>query len=282
MGFFDGVHRGHRRVIESAATDGALRGVLTFRPHPLTLLCPERAPLLITPHYEHKEKLLRDLGTDVLLVLPFTRELATTSPRDFLNILNGCCNIAGISVGSNWHFGRGGSGNADFLRSCGDEYGFRTCICNILSHDGLTICSSTIRELLRLGDIKTANAMLGYPFTISGTVEHGQKLARQFGFPTANISLPMSAACPRAGVYKVQSVIDGVLKKGIANVGKRPTIDELYKPTRLEAHFFDWSGDLYGKQLLVELTDFIREERSFPDLDSLQAQIQRDMTLARS
>ncbi len=282
MGFFDGVHRGHRRVIESASTEGALRGVLTFRPHPLSLLAPGRAPLLITPHYEHKQKLLRDLGTEVLLILPFTRELASTSPRDFLRNLTDSCTIAGISVGSNWHFGRGGSGNADFLRAWGNEHKFRTCISDMLSHGNHTICSSAIRELLRQGDISTANSMLGYNFTITGTVEHGQKLARQFGFPTANISLPISAACPRAGVYQVQATIDGKLRKGIANVGKRPTIDELYKPTRLEAHFFDWSGDLYGKQLFVELTDFIREERSFPDLDSLKSQIQCDMALAKS
>ena len=282
MGFFDGVHLGHRRVIESADTAGALRGVLTFMPHPLAVLRPELAPALLTPSPDTKAELLQALGVDVLLVLPFTTERAALSPREFLDVLCSHCKVAGISVGSNWHFGKGGSGNADFLRSEAARRGFRACVNDMLMLGKDTVCSSRIRSLLAEGDIPAANAMLGRHFCVRGTVEHGQKLARTLGFPTANITLPASAAHPRAGVYAVRCMLDGQPVQGIANIGLRPTICEDYKPTRLEAHFHNWSGDLYGKELNVELLDFIRPEQRFSGIDALKAQIERDIAYATS
>ncbi len=282
MGFFDGVHLGHRRVIESAVSEGALKGVLTFMPHPLALLKPELAPKLITPYPDAKAKLMEELGVDVLLVLPFTAELAALSPEDFLNTLHSACGIAGISVGNNWHFGKGGRGDAAFLRREAERLDFTACVNDMLLLEGDTVCSSRIRELLSEGNITRANAMLGRPFSIQGTVEHGQKLARTLGFPTANITLPNSAALPCPGVYEVRCKLEDTICSGIANIGKRPTICEDYKPTRLEAHFPGWSGNLYDMTLGVELHRFIRPEQRFNGIDALKTQIEQDIASLNS
>ena len=278
-GFFDGVHEGHKRVILSADTPGALRGVLTFSPHPLALLKPEAAPSLLTPYCEQKEALLQALGVDILLELPFTRELAAMPPQEFISTLCSVCKVAGISVGNNWHFGKGGEGNAAFLQAEAAHRGFRACVSDMLLQEGEIVCSSRIRTLLKEGNIERVNRMLGRSFSVFGRVEHGQKLARKLGFPTANIALPASAALPKAGVYGVSASIHGTICRGIANIGLRPTIDEEVKITRLEAHFPEWkNGDFYGEKLEVNLHSFIREERKFDSIESLKKQIESDIS----
>ena len=279
IGFFDGVHEGHRRVISSANTPGSKRGVLTFVPHPMALLRPHSAPLLLTPHAEVKHRLLADLGVDVLLELPFTRELAALSPEDFIEQLCSSCKVAGISVGDNWHFGKGGIGNADFIRKEAAKRGFRACISDMLLMGEDTVCSTRIRALLGDGNMDKTSQMLGRPFSIFGTVEHGQKLARKLGFPTANIALPASAALPCPGVYSISATIKGQLYHGIANVGLRPTIQENIKITRLEAHFTDWNqGDFYGESIEVFLHSFIRKEQKFSSIEALKMQIEEDLS----
>ncbi len=280
MGFFDGVHRGHRLVVESADTPGALRGVLTFAEHPLALLAPERQPRLLTPHAGHKAALLEALWVDILLELPFTPELAALSPQDFLVRLSTACprGIAGLSVGENWHFGRGGRGDAAFLRQWGQAHGCRVCIQPLLQEDGEPVCSSRIRRVLAAGEPAEATRLLGHPFCISGRVEPGQQLARKLGFPTANITLPAEAALPPMGVYEVAFCHGGERLRGVANLGLRPTIDEAHKPVRLEVHVIGgWRGDLYGCELTVELRRFIRPERRFESMDALRAQMTADI-----
>lgn len=278
IGFFDGVHEGHRRVIQSANTPGAMRGVLTFVPHPMALLRPDSAPLLLTPQAELKHRLLADLGVEVLLELPFTKELAALSPEAFIEQLCNACTVAGISVGDNWHFGKGGVGNADFIKKEAAKRGFRACISDMLMMEKDTVCSTRIRALLGEGNMDKTTQMLGRPFSIFGTVEHGQKLARKLGFPTANIALPASAALPCPGVYSVSATIKGQLCHGIANVGLRPTIQENIKITRLEAHFTDWNnGDFYGESIEVFLHSFIRKEQKFSSIEALKAQIKEDL-----
>ena len=277
MGFFDGVHLGHRKVIESASSPGALRGVLTFHPHPLAILKPGNEPKLLTPSPNFKAELLHKLNVDVLLVLPFTAELAAMSPQRFIDTLCASCRVAGISVGSNWHFGKGGCGNADFLIKTAARSGFCARVNELLQLGDETVCSSRIRELLTEGNITLINEMLGRPFTICGTVEHGQKLARTLGFPTANISLPPSAALPKAGVYEVQCYHGSRLLHGIANIGLRPTIDEKIKTPRLEAHFLHTHENLYGQQLHIQLLRFIRPEQRFENISILKKQIEQDI-----
>lgn len=277
MGFFDGVHRGHRRVIESADTPGALRGVLTFAQHPLAVLAPQRQPKLITPDGEQKRALLAELGVQVLLELPFTPELAAMGPREFLEALRGVCRMAGISVGRNWHFGKRGVGNAAFVEVYAAEHGLRACVQDMAEVQGERICSSRIRELLQEGNLPLAQEMLGHPFCIHGTVESGQKLARQLGFPTANMRVHPAAALPPFGVYEIAACVDGAPVRGIANLGLRPTIDETQKVLRLETHLLNWQGDLYGLPLQVELLRFLRPERKFASVAELQVQITADV-----
>ncbi len=279
LGFFDGVHRGHRKVIESATTPGALRGVLTFAEHPLALLAPEKQPRLITPLAEQKRALLEALGVDVLLELPFTRELAAMEPRAFLDALRGSCPMAGISVGRNWRFGRGGAGDAAFVESYAAEHGLNACVQDMAVLDGERICSSRIRELLQEGDLSRAEEMLGHAFTIAGVVEPGQKLARRLGFPTANITMHSQAVLPPAGVYEVSVQVAGAPCRGIANLGLRPTIEESHKVVRLETHLLNWQGDLYGCGLQVELRRFLRPERRFASVEELRAQIAADVQM---
>ncbi len=279
MGFFDGVHRGHRRVIESADTPGALRGVLTFAQHPLAVLAPQRQPKLITPDSGQKRALLAELGVQVLLELPFTPELAATGPREFLDALRGVCRMAGISVGRNWHFGKGGVGNAAFVEAYAAEHGLRACVQDMAELQGERICSSRIRELLQEGNLPLAQEMLGHAFSIHGTVEPGQKLARKLGFPTANMQIHPAAVLPPFGVYEVAASVEGAVVRGIANLGLRPTIDEAQKVLRLETHLPGWQGDLYGRPLQVELLRFLRPERKFASVAGLQAQIAADIQM---
>lgn len=277
-GFFDGVHKGHQRVILSADTPGALRGVITFTPHPLAVLKPQIAPLLLTPHPAQKHRLFENLGVDILLELPFTHQLAAMTAEQFLDALCNACKVAGISVGSNWHFGKDGAGNADFLRRQASLRGFSARVSNMLTSGENVVCSTRIRTLLQEGKMEETTHMLGRPFSVSGTVEHGQKIARKLGFPTANIALPSAAALPAYGVYAVSAIINGAAYHGIANLGLRPTIDESHKITRLETHLTDYHGDdFYGEHTEVYLHRFIRAEQKFSSVDALKKQIQADI-----
>lgn len=280
MGFFDGLHLGHSRVIGSATAPGALRGVVTFEPHPLALLQPETAPLLLMPDPTQKRVRMEALGVDVLLTLPFTRELADMAAAEFLEQLyNACPNgIHSFSVGSNWHFGKNGSGNVLLLRELAAARGSAVCENGLLTlPGGEVVCSSSIRKLLAAGDLRGVENMLGRPFEIAGCVEHGQHLARKLGFPTANITLPPNAALPPFGVYEVTCEYQGTTLHGIANLGLRPTIRETVKQVRLETHFLDFSGDLYAAPLLIALRRFLRPEKTFPHLEALTAQIRADI-----
>ncbi len=277
MGFFDGVHLGHRRVIESARAEGAVRAVLSFCNHPAGVLRPEAHPKLLTPDPQCKNALLEKLGVQAHLCIPFTRELADTEAEAFLDTLRAELNPACLSVGSNWRFGRRGSGNAETLRAYGARHGIAVAVNELLERNGPRVSSSRIREVLAQGRLEDATDLLGHPFCICGVVEHGQHLARSLGFPTANITLQPHAAVPPFGVYAVSADVGGQELHGIANLGLRPTIDETHKPIRLETHFKDWAGNLYGTRLTVALRRFIRPERKFSSIDELRAAIRRDV-----
>ncbi len=282
LGFFDGMHLGHQAVIAAARQEGALCGMLSFAQHPMSVLCPERAPLLIQPHVEQRIATAEQNGVDVLLLLDFTPELARLSPTDFLDKLARYAPVAGISMGDNCHFGAGGAGDASFVRAYAESLGWQCHIASMCLLNGERICSSRVREALKLGNLPLVQAMLGRAFTIDGTVEHGQELARQLGFATANIALPTQAALPPFGVYAVRSQIDGAPVAGVANLGLRPTIDEEYKIVRLETHFLDWSGDLYDRDLSIELLHFIRPEQRFEGLAALKSAIAQDVAAVKS
>ena len=278
MGFFDGVHRGHLRVIKAAHSPGALCGVLTFDRHPLALLRPESAPSLLTPDAAYKAWLLESQGgVDVLLRLPFTADLAATSAVDFLKALGRACCVAGISVGANWHFGCGGVGTPDLLRREGLRQNFAVNVQPLAETAGIPVSSSRTRAELAAGRLGMVAQLLGRPFALVGQVQHGQRLARELGFPTANIHVSQDAALPPFGVYRVRCCVDGMPRMGIANLGLRPTIVEQQKIPRLEVHLPGWQGDLYGQRLVVELLELLRLERAFSSLEELKAQMRRDL-----
>ncbi|MBT9449420.1 riboflavin biosynthesis protein RibF [Akkermansia glycaniphila] len=284
MGFFDGVHRGHESVILAARRfPEALCGVLTFEEHPAAVLRPDKAPPLIVADAEQKARLIERLKPDVLLVLPFTPEFAALPAEEFLRRLSLACPIAGISVGENWQFGAGRTGNIDFLREQGKRMGFGVSFASMVP-SGIgdrPISSTLIREVLAEGDMEQARFLLGHPYAIEGKVVHGRQIGRTWGFPTANIKV-RNGALPPFGVFCIRTEVDGRVFDGVANLGRRPTMEQEHPPLLLECHLFGDAGDLYGKRLSVDLLHFLRGERKFESFDALKAQIGSDCEAAKA
>lgn len=291
LGNFDGVHRGHRQVIqptlEWVATQStptpAHATVVTFNPHPREYFTG-RSRQLLTP-LEEKVTLLEDLGITQLVLLPFDSELAALSPSEFVaKILVEQLQATFVSIGDNFRFGRDRAGSAEDLQRIGSKFGVKVNRVGLAAQAGNHISSSRIRAALANGKVPEANALLGRPYTLTGIVVTGQRRGRTLGFPTANLEVPVNKLLPRQGVYYVRVTspafapptepIDGVM-----NLGLRPTIDGT-TPT-IEIHLLDWAGDLYGQTLTVSLYRFLRAERKFPSLDALRSQITADCEVAR-
>lgn len=283
IGMFDGVHGGHRRVIERARRLAADRGlpceVFTFVEHPRTVLRPDSPVPLLTPWPEKLER-LRALGVDALVAAHFTPDLAALSPEAFVErILVRQLGVAGVVTGFNFHFGHRQAGNTQVLRELGAGHGFEVEIVSPIESEGGVVSSSRIRERIATGHVEEANALLGYPYTLTGEVIHGDKRGRTIGFPTANLEIPREKLLPAYGVYACWVELRGERLPGIVNIGQRPTFD----PPKLmiEAHLFDWSGDIYGETLSVSLVQRIRAEQAFPGVQALIAQITADCQVAR-
>jgi len=282
VGNFDGLHRGHRAiaqtVLERSRATGGSSLLVTFDPHPLRVLAPERAPLMLTTR-KQKLALIEAAGIEFLLVLPFTVELAEVSAEAFVKEhLAAGLGVREVYVGANFNFGRGREGNADLLvRLCG-ELGIRAAQVGEVRCLGSPVSSSRIRRALQAGEVELACELLGRPYALEGTVIHGESRGAALGFPTANL-----AASPgfllADGVYAARATWDGGSASAVVNVGVRPTVDGA---TRLvEAHLFDVTPDLYGRRLRLEFRDRIRPERRFASLDELRSQIAEDAATAR-
>jgi riboflavin kinase/FMN adenylyltransferase len=294
LGNFDGVHQGHRQVIEPILQSDAgqmdiVKTVVTFNPHPQEFFSGQTRCLL-TPLAE-KVLQLKEIGVEQLVLLPFDRELASLTPDQFVaSILVQGLQAKFISVGQDFCFGRERIGTAENLKAIAAAYGINVAIAALKCLDEMRISSSAIRQALLAGEVQAAKSLLGRSYTLVGQVVSGQQVGRTLGFPTANLELPQEKFLPCLGVYAVRvQVCDRLdqflncaapLLPGVMNLGHRPTIDG----TRLtpEVHLFDWSGNLYNKVLSVHLEHFIREEQKFASLEQLQAQIQADCDLARS
>ena len=283
VGTFDGVHAGHRRLVErarlTAADLGAPSAVFTFVEHPRTILRPDNPVALLTPWPEKLER-LSALALDACFAAHFTPDLALLSPEDFVRrILVDELGVAAVVTGFNFHFGHGQVGNPQTLRDLGKKYGFPVEIVPPVEADGGLISSTRLRELLATGRIEAANGILGYDYTLSGTVIHGDKRGRTIGFPTANLDVPREKLLPAYGVYACWADLGGQRLPAVVNIGQRPTFD----PPKLmiEAHLFDWEGDIYGEQLAVSLVERIRGEQAFPSVQALVAQITADCQRAR-
>lgn len=283
VGVFDGLHLGHQEVIraaqEHATQHHGTAVVVTFTPHPVQVLRPDSAPMLLCGA-RHQQLILSQIGIGHLLACPFTAETARTPAQDFIQQLVAASRPLGcISVGYTWSFGHARTGNIHLLMDMGEKHDFAVYGVPPLKVGGTVVSSTLIREAIARGDFTAAATLLGRDYTVFGTVVEGRKLGRQLGFPTANVDVE-NEQLPPLGVYAVEARIDTQWLRGVANLGRRPTVAEDAEPS-LEVHLLDWSGDLYGKDMEVRFTRHLRSEMKFGSLDELKAQIARDVAAAK-
>ncbi|NJR49270.1 MAG: bifunctional riboflavin kinase/FAD synthetase [Leptolyngbyaceae cyanobacterium CSU_1_3] len=282
LGNFDGIHQGHLQVIAPVMNDDSQTRatVVSFSPHPKEFFTGQPRKLL-TPHSE-KALQLSTIGVEQLVLLPFNRELAALTPQQFVEeILIRHLQARRVSIGQDFRFGCKRAGTATDLQAIASDYGIEVTIVPLLTFQGVRISSSAIREALQSGDLHGANRMLGRAYCLVGEVVQGQQLGRTIGFPTANLQLPAEKFIPKQGVYAVRVSGTGIDRElGVMNIGNRPTVNGV-KQT-IEVHLLDWSGDLYGQTLTVELKQFIRSEQKFNSLDDLKSQIRADCDTART
>lgn len=283
LGNFDGLHLGHQELIKMvmkrARETGAVSMVVTFRPHPLKILAPDKCPPLISI-YEEKIALFEKLGLDVLVKIPFTVDFASMSPEDFTRKV--LCELLGakeIFVGYNYRFGKGRTGNVGTLKKLGKQCGFVVREVEQVSFDGEVISSTKIRKLLAEGSVEQAARLLGRDYAITGVVVKGDGRGKGLGFPTANIA-PKHAIIPANGVYAVRFFVREKFYDGIANIGLRPTFDE--NRLTIEVHVLDFNEDIYGEEISLYFVGRIREERKFKGPDDLVRQIASDIGTARN
>ena len=289
IGNFDGVHLGHQQVIADASAlaeaKGVPLGVMLFDPHPQQFFAPDAPPFRLT-RLATRAALLAGLGVNFTLALPFDAAMAACEAEDFItDILVGKLNVSAVCVGYDFCFGKGRKGNFAMLRDVGGEMGFETFATEAVLQPDTTnpFSSSAIRNFLRDGEPEKAAALMGHAFAVEAEVQTGDRRGRTIGFATANMPLD-DYVLPKFGVYAVRAdILDGDFAgqalRGVANLGLRPTVGT-DKP-RLESHFFDFDGDLYGANLRVSLLHFIRPEQKFDGLDALKAQIAKDTNKAR-
>ena len=282
IGFFDGVHLGHRYLLQQlealAEANGLSAVAVTFDCHPRQVVCEDFVPSLLTTQ-EEKLTLLSETFKGEVVVLPFTRELSTLSAKEFMQtVLREKLNATLLLMGYNHRFGHG-SGTHEEYAAWGRETGLEVCLAEALP--GEKVSSSRIRSMISVGEIEQANAMLGYPYFLTGEVTEGKQIGRQIGFPTANLLLPEQKLLPACGVYAVWALMpDGTKRGGMLCIGHRPTI-EPHGEISIEVHIFDFNGDLYGEQIRIDFIGRLREERHFASLDALQLQHTHDAAAAR-
>lgn len=283
LGNFDGFHRGHQQVVGAAVdwarSEGRPAIVATFDPHPVRFFKPDAAPFRLTT-LDQRQELFAAAGADAMLVFSFDAALAATTAEQFVgDLLARQLGAAAVVTGADFTFGKGRGGNVAVLARLGVEAGIAARAIQPVSEDGEVVSSSRIREALQAGDCGTATHLLTRPFAVRGTVQHGDKVGRTIGFPTANVDMGAYLR-PRYGIYAVTATLPGGRTvHGAANLGVRPHFDP--PKELLEPHFFDFDGDLYGQEIEVEFHHFLRGEAKFDSLEALSAQIEADCTKAR-
>lgn len=285
LGNFDGLHLGHQRLIGEAVSiarrSNGTAAVLTFYPHPLTVLKPEFAqPMLLDQ--ESKRKMMASLNVDLLILLPFTLEFAKLSPEEFIKeVLVNELKIKGVVVGYNYSFGYRGRGTPDTLWNYAAEYDYTLSVIPPVKLGNQVVSSTLIRNTLAEGDVNGASKLLGYrPFT-EGTVVLGDRRGNTLGFPTANINCPPGLMVPAKGVYSVHVDLEGETYLGVANVGTKPTFNGNNQQANIEVHLLDFCGDIYGEKIKVNYVRRLRDERKFTSVKDLVTQIQADVQCAR-
>ena len=281
LGFFDGVHNGHQKVLTDtialAKKLGTKSVVVTFKNHPVELLYGVIPEFITTP--EERIELFKELGFDVVIMAEFTKEIAEmTAEQYFKQII---LNFApkSISVGYNHKFGAKQSGDIDFLENNAKENDFILNVCSPVKDKNEVTSSTLIRNLIKVGDVKKAKKLLNKPYSIKNIVVKGMQRGRLINFPTANLEFPENKIIPKFGVYSGNVHINNKSFKAIANVGLRPTFDDLEQPL-LEVYIFDFNKDIYGENIEFEFLNKIRDEIKFKNIDALKEQIKKDIKMA--
>lgn len=284
LGNFDGFHLGHQAVVARAIDQARAAGrpalVATFDPHPVRHFAPDTAPFRLTT-LDQRERLFAQAGADGMIVFHFDGALAELTAEQFVrDRLVGLLRIGGVVTGEDFTFGKAKGGNSAVMATLGGRHGFTAATVGAVSLEGAPVSSSRIRAALRAGDPRAAARLMTRPLEIEGPVQHGAKLGREIGYPTANVELG-NYLRPAYGIYAVRGRLpDGRRVDGAANLGIRPSFDP--PKELLEPYFFDFQGDLYGRRIGVELIEYLRPEAKFDTLAALQAQMARDCDRARA
>jgi riboflavin kinase / FMN adenylyltransferase len=281
LGNFDGLHRGHLKIIErvkrGAAEHGGTPMAMTFDPHPPRVVRPDKAPPLLMTKRQRLEALHR-AGIACVAVVRFTHEVSQWDPEMFVRtVLADWLRVSEVWVGANFLFGHGRSGNFSLLRTLGQRHGFRADKIDPVRYKDFVVSSTRIRRLVGEARMDEAGALLGHPYYVDGTVVEGRKRGKTIGFPTANMATD-NELIPPHGVYAATMTIDGIVHAGVTNIGVRPTFDET--ETTIETHLLRYSGDLYGRSVRLSFVQRLRDERRFDSVEALRAQIEADQRRA--
>ena len=283
IGVFDGVHRGHQQIIRQltmgAHAVGAPTVVVTFWPHPATVLGGAELRCLTTP--EERAALLGDLGVDIVVTHHFDSATANTTALDFVSRLHQRLDFRELLVGYDFALGKGREGNPPRLAEIGRTMGYKVTIVPALSDESGVISSSAIRKLVATGDVTAAADLLGRPFSLHGPVVHGDGRGEGLGFPTANVQVPAEKILPANGIYACAAWIDGARRQAAVNVGVRPQFHPDAHVPLVEAHVLDWDRSLYDRDLRLEFVQRLRDEMRFPSVPDLVEQIRRDVQRTR-
>ncbi|HNX28508.1 MAG TPA: bifunctional riboflavin kinase/FAD synthetase [Syntrophomonadaceae bacterium] len=279
LGNFDGIHMGHKELInqlvKKAANNKGLSAAFIFEPHPIKVIRPEKAPkMLVTP--ERKAKLLDELGLDILIYQDFTREISCWSPEHFAReILVDKLAVKEVLVGFNYSFGHKGQGTPELLITLGKQLGFGVNVIAPVEVKGHLVSSSLIRQLLTSGDIPNAAAMLGNEPMLQAQIIRGENRGASLGFPTANLKVNEDLIIPGPGVYAGKIIINKKTFKCVVNIGTKPTFHDEY-PITVEVHIIDFSGDIYGEEVELFFASKLRDEKKFAGIEQLVEQIGKD------
>jgi riboflavin kinase/FMN adenylyltransferase len=284
IGMFDGVHVGHQALIHACVADARAHArpsvVFTFDRHPAELIAPDHVPGYLTTPTQRAE-LIRALGPDHLVIARFDTALRALSPESFVqHILKDLLGAKALMVGKDFRFGRNQAGDVAFLRTAQKRFGFTTTVLEPVRVHGEKASSTRIRQLLRSGDLPGAQAALGHPYVLAGTVVEGEKLGRRLGYPTVNLKLTVAQVLPADGVYAVWVQWPGQKHKGACSIGTRPTVDG--KRLVVETYLLDFDSDLYGATISLEFVARLRDQIRFDTLDALAIQMARDVAQARA
>ena len=286
IGTFDGVHLGHRAVIEAAiatAADRALRSaVVTFHPHPMEIVRPGLAPPELST-ISRRIELARELGPDEVVVVPFTPELSQMDAGRFgREVISRCLGARAVSVGENFRYGHRAAGTTQQLSESGAELGFDVNVMPLLQMDGEPVSSSRIRALVGAGDMEGAARLLGRPAWLDGEVVHGDKRGREIGFPTANVESGPLAVLPGRGIYAGRAHLPESSHVAAISVGYNPTFTDVRDGIKVEAYLLDFDADIYGSPIQLEFVHRLRDELTFSSVDALVEQLHQDVLQTRS